>query len=267
MWQRAIGGSGNITVQFALCDADDNWKRPLELEKRLHGDILILDCEEGYGQGRLTKKVLEAMWAYRFAATPRDLFMKVDDDTFVAWPQFTELLGTHAHQHAYMGIPIGQGKPCRDPSYLWYEPYDTFANDTFPEAMAGGSGYVLGHGLVTQILDTGVGQSNVLWNEDRAVGVWINLLQQQSVPAEYIAVPGIDGWWNWDSARPMLNWEYWADYPHLVHHGLQGETIACLSQADLEGDPWRPINVCFQAEVGIVHQQLTCLDNSDSPDD
>lgn len=262
MWQRAVGSSGNVTVKFALCAAADNWQKPLELEARLHGDILLLDCEEGYGEGRLTRKVLEAMWAYRFSTPVRDLFMKVDDDTFVAWSQFAELLGTRSHSHAYMGIPIGQGRPCRDPNYLWFEPYETFSDPTFPEAMAGGSGYVLGHELVAQVLDTGIAQGNVLWNEDRAVGVWMHKLQQLSVRVEYIAVPGIDGWWNWDYSRPMRNWEYWADYPHLVHHGLQGETIACLAQADLLADPWRPINVCFQAEVGMVHQPLSCTEGS-----
>lgn len=258
MWMRAVGSTGNVTVKYVVCDASDEYQERLEFEDKVHGDMLFLECSEGYGQGLLTWKVLAAMTAYRSSIPEHDLFMKVDDDTFVAWHHFSSFLMNKGHRKAYIGIPIGQGQPCRNPAYRWYEPYETFNETLFPEAMAGGSGYILGRDLVEDILDKGIGRDNILWNEDRAVGVWVNRLSKIDVPVEYVAVPGIDGFWGWDWRRPSMNWRNWGEYPHLVHHGLEAETIACLAQADASDDPWQPISHCFSAEEGQERQQLTC---------
>ena len=128
----------------------------------------------------------------------------------------------------------------------------------FPEAMAGGSGYTLGRDLVEDILDKDIGKDNILWNEDRAVGVWVHRLKKGNLAVEYVAVPGVDGFWGWDWRHPSKNWKFWGEYPHLVHHGLEGESIACLAQADASDDPWQPIGHCFSAEEGQERQQLSC---------
>lgn len=258
MWMRAAGTSGNVTVKFTLCDGDDDWSTPIDYEHKIHGDILVLQCEEGYGKGLLTKKVLASMRFFIQLERPPTLFMKIDDDTFVSWYYLANFLVTYGHEQAYMGIPIGEAQPCRNETYQWYEPYDTWSEPVFPEAMAGGSGYVLGRTLVREILEQNIGEQHVLWNEDRAVGVWISMLRKAGINAEHVAIPGADGFWAWDWKQPKKNWNYWAEYPHLVHHGLHAETIACLSQAEMAGDPWRPLRGCFDAEVGETHQVLSC---------
>lgn len=259
MWMRARGGSDRMTAVFAICNGTDIHSSAINHESKTHGDVLLLDCAEGYGGGALTIKNLLAMKEFKVAKPRRKLFMKVDDDSFIAWKRYSRFLRQRAHENAYIGVPISVGIPCRNSSFKWYEPYSTFNGTYFPEAMAGGPGYLLGRSLVQKILDWGIGWSNVLWNEDRATGVWISKLKEMGVPVEFVGISGIDGWWKWDWQHPMKNWETWADYPHMVHHGLHGESISCLAQADDADDPWRAISQCFTAEVGVTHEALTCF--------
>merc|ERR1719240_1650052 len=124
--------------------------------------------------------------------------------------------------------------------------------------MAGGSGYLLGRVLVNLVLGTGLGEANVLYNEDRATAVWIKRLMESGAPVVWKAIPGIDGWWNWDYEHPRANWMTWGEYKGILHHGLEGDTIACLSQAANAMDPTRNITGCFEAEVGKKHDPLVC---------
>lgn len=260
MWIRAVASSeGNATMRFTVCQGDDEHSSGLDLEHAVHGDLMVLDCEEGYGHGLLTRKVISAMMVFRKNFPGVDLFMKIDDDSFVSWHKLTALLIDRAHENAYVGVPIGRSVPCRNSSFRWYEPYETYPYEFFPKAMAGGPGYTLGRRLVERILDTGVADQNLLWNEDRAVGVWINRLRKaHGTPVEYIALNGVDGWWGWNWKKPQESWKVWGDYPHTVHHGLRGDTIACLALAAVRNKPDRRIDTCFAFEVGQEHTALKC---------
>lgn len=265
MWLRAASSSGSVTVKFAICDNSDDLSLNLLHEDAIHGDILLLNCTEGYGEGALTRKVLAMMRAFMSDAggPERQLFMKVDDDTFVSWSGLPDFLETHAHSMAYMGVPIDKAVPCRNESYLWYEPYSTFNGTYFPKAMAGGSGYILGRELVHQIVSTGIAERNLLWNEDRAVGVWVGALQAQGAKVDFVSIPGVDGWWKWDWRRPTKNWATWGDYKALVHHGLRGETIACLAISDWVSDPNRRMDACFETEENRQHAPLKCAEQTE----
>mmetsp|Transcript_63093 Transcript_63093/g.137103 ORF Transcript_63093/g.137103 Transcript_63093/m.137103 type:complete len:462 (-) Transcript_63093:60-1445(-) len=265
MWMRAVGNSGNVTVRFALCErnlANETLLEELKEENKEHGDLAFLDCDEGYGEGLLTKKVLASLKEYKSKHWNREMFMKVDDDTFVAWSKLSSLLVRRGHTDVYMGVPIDKALPCRETSFRWYEPYETWSEDYFPRAMAGGSGYVLGRTLVRKILG-GLGEEHMLWNEDRAVGVWVDKMVRDGMPVSYVAIKGVDGFWAWNWRNPKENWATWAEYPHVVHHGLSPQTIACLSLAEMEAmeaDPHKRIDDCFEPEVGVIHEPLKCAE-------
>lgn len=260
MWHHAeIQSGGDATVKFAICrnDGDLRHANEVEVEHKMFDDLLMLDCEEGYGEGRLTLKVIAAMEAFIKNYPDKSLFMKVDDDSFVAWKRFSKLL-LGVKKGTYMGTLIGKSVPCRNASYRWFEPYTTFPGSFFPASMAGGPGYVLSRDLVEQIIDQNISRSNVLWNEDRAVGVWVNELKRQGVEVEFVQVRGISGWWSWDWKNPTSTWKTWGEYPYVTHHELHGETINCLAKADMHGDPQTVINQCFEPEVGENHEVLQC---------
>lgn len=258
MWQQVAESGPEVVVRFALCDVSDTLDTDLQKESEEFEDLLMLPCAEGYGHGALTQKVLASMTHFRNMYPNFNYFMKVDDDTFIAWERFYRFLAQRASSSSYIGVPIDGGIPCRNASFRWYEPYSTFNDTYFPKGMAGGPGYTFGKELVEEILDTGIGHANVLWNEDRAAGVWVDKLTKQGRSVKFVEVPGIDGWWSWDWRHPMKNWATWADYPYILHHGLHGESIACLALADKVGDPWRQVNNCFAVEVGEQHEAFVC---------
>merc|ERR1719265_1437781 len=245
-------------AKFAVCaHASDGFETALRDEQQQHGDLLLLDCPEGYYEGALTQRVLASM--HEFAAnSSHSLFMKVDDDTFVAWRRLAALLAKRGHLNAYVGVPIDVGVPCRNASQPWYEPWSTFERPQFPRCMGGGSGYILGRNLVSKILEHKIAEANMLWNEDRAVAVWVEALENMGVPTERIALRGVDGFWRWNWQSPMANWETWGEYPHLVHHGLDGSTIDCLFRADALAEDTTHIASCFRGEVGKRYGKLTC---------
>lgn len=251
---------GNVTYRFVLCRSpgDALWEK-LVRENSTYGDLLVMPCGEGYDQGLLTQKVLAAMWAFKEKFWNHHLFMKVDDDAFISWSKYAPLLAANARAYVYIGVPIGQSVPCRNSSYKWYEPYETFPDALFPKSMAGGSGYVLGRKLVQDILESGVGEANVLYNEDRAVGVWVDKLRKyRNVDVHFVNVLGIDGWWGWDYEHPLDNWKRWDEYPYFVHHGLLEVTIHCLARMDAAGLPSNDMSRCLLNEVGITHEALHC---------
>lgn len=252
MWKE-IGrrSAGFATSKFAICDnaTSDGVGVRLRWEHDEHGDLLFLPCVEDYRtKAHRTEKLLAALKAYRAHHPVHDLFMKVEDDTFVSWSRFAKLLAGRAHRGVYMGLLASSAAPCRNASHPRYEPPWTFNGSEYPVSMAGGPGYTLGRSLVTQILESGVGEKRKLWNEDKAVGVWIHMLQERGTPVDFVSVPGVD---LGDPACPQRSrdpWATWAEYPHAVHHGLHPETIQCLAVAEKRGAPWRPLGRCFTQE-------------------
>jgi len=253
LWQEVDGGSGHICARFVVCDALDNFQQSLLAEHAANGDMLFLSCAEGYAQGLLTMKVIAAMRQYRQSANNNDLclnrplFMKVDDDTFVAGHRFREGLSTAANMYGeliYAGVDLPAQPPQRNPASHWYEPYNTWPHQNYPPAMYGGPGYILGRAMVQRIVDEGIADSNVLWNEDRAVGVWVNALQQRGVFVNWIRIPGTNGFY-WDA--PVRNGQ-WGQYPYVLHHHLSKSCIQCLTNVDRANNPAAMIDACMQLE-------------------
>lgn len=244
MWARASKITGDrIMAKFVVCDGDDGRQHELLGEARAFEDLLFLDCQEGYNRTMLTKKLFVAMRAYTELFADKQLFMKVDDDTFVAWKRLIRVLARKSSPVAYMGIPSPEGKKVnREPGSIWYQPYETYPNKTYPMNMEGGPGYVLGRDLVRAMLDTGIAARNLgLSNEDQACGIWVRMLQHTGVHVNVVALTGTDGY------KP----EYdvcsgkWGDYPFLLHHKLEGEVISCLADVDAENDADMNIDDCF----------------------
>merc|ERR1719454_2725914 len=190
-------------------------------------------------------------------------FMKIDDDSFLSWTRYAPLLKMKSEEKSglYMGILVGEAVPCREPSFRWYEPYENYAGALFPKGMSGGSGYTIDRKLVDVVHNSGLGKNKILWNEDRAVGVWMSLINQSGIEVDYVNLKGIDGFWAWDWEHPKKNWQTFRDYKGMiVHHGLEGETIKCLAEADAENNKERRIDGCFETEVGKVYEPLKCAE-------
>jgi len=259
LWKRVEKSANNATVRFSICDGADNLDLLLRMEQKRYGDLLFLECEEGYAEGKLTKKVLASMYAYmNQPAFHKEIFMKVDDDTFLAWNRFSKFLKWRHTPKMYMGVPINQSVPCRNSSSRWYEPPSNFPRPLFPIGFAGGPGYVLSRDLVDRILVTGIADNNILYNEDRAVSVWVDRLVQGGNDVDYVSLAGISGFWGWDWKHPQQQWPLWKLYPNLVQHGLKGETIKCLSDADDFDDGDFDLRDCFSNEQGQEYTPLTC---------
>lgn len=253
LWREVDGGSGNICARFIVCDKLDNFQQSLLAEQSANGDLLFLACEEGYAQGLLTKKVIASMKVYRQAPNVNDeclnrpLFMKVDDDTFVAGHRFREGLSSAANMYGeeiYAGVDLPAQPPERNVASHWYEPYATWPHQNYPPAMYGGPGYILGRSMIHRIIDEGIADTHILWNEDRAVGVWVNALQQRGVFVNWIRVPGTNGFF-WD--KPVKGGA-WGQYPYVLHHHLSKSCIYCMTTVDQGNNPSAVTDPCFALE-------------------
>lgn len=249
MWQQIAEAHSSICYRFVLCESADSATSELTAELDRHGDLLILNCEEGYAQGLLTRKVIAAMTKFvnsnADTCLGRDFMMKTDDDTFVAGNRLQGRLSQWYHQYgeySYMGVPLPEQYPIREPTHKWYEPLEVYPEETFPAAMYGGPGYILGRTLIREIVDTQIADSNVLWNEDRAVGVWVRKLEQShSMLVNRVSIPGTNGF-DWD--KPVYTGR-WGDYPYILAHHLDPESIQCLTQVDLANDADLRVDQCF----------------------
>eukprot|EP00927_Polykrikos_kofoidii_P077440 TRINITY_DN74379_c0_g1_i1.p1 TRINITY_DN74379_c0_g1~~TRINITY_DN74379_c0_g1_i1.p1 ORF type:complete len:1602 (+),score=225.47 TRINITY_DN74379_c0_g1_i1:55-4860(+) len=262
MWKHARDISGNqVTTKFMLCSGKGKgeipWVNDSINTEMTKGDLVMLDCEEGYGGGTRTKKLLASM-AYYLNNSRHRYFLKVDDDAFISWKRYMNVLKTKQHPHLYMGVEIGERRPCRNESNIWYEPYETFPGETFPRGMAGGPGYTLGRELVEIIVHSGLGESNILYNEDRSVGQWCKLMESSGIVVNYVPVKGIDGFWAWDWEHPMNAFSTWGKFDHVLFHGLQAETIECLALLDTADDDSKEMGDCFTREQGKVYPKLEC---------
>ena len=56
MWREAGSDWGEVKAKFLMCGLASNVSKALQREINLHGDIVMMDCEEGYLNGILTKK-------------------------------------------------------------------------------------------------------------------------------------------------------------------------------------------------------------------
>lgn len=195
----------------------------------------------------------------------------MDDDTFVSWSRLAPFLQRFGTERLYLGqlrtavscglrlfaVVSGRLKAAiHDPCHPWYEP-----NTSVPamEFMQGGTGYILGRELVEGFLREEIPASNMLFNEDRAVALWLHLLKEKGIAADFVEVPAIDQW-DPHAGVEGPSWKTWKTYPFFLHH-LQGPTIACLFLAE-QTDDELSIKPCFASETpfgvtpkGFVHSK------------
>jgi len=132
--------------------------------------------------------------------------------------------------------------------------------------MAGGPGYILGRSLLKNILEDIVnGHKPFIRNEDRLVAIQIDKLKKRGVPVQYINIPGTTGYTKADIAANCEQMDdveaatvykassvplgTFRDYPYILHHHLGSRSIECLSQAVLDAELDRNLEVCFPQQV------------------
>jgi len=261
MWRTAQEEWGMTNAKFAICMPGGAEQAPpaLQAEAELENDILFLDCEEGYLNGKLTNKVTIAMKAYLEMYKEYDFFMKIDDDTFISHRRLCDLFKWRREQqknnaNAYFGV-FAEGPheekwtehfPDRNESSAWYEPVETFPGDVYPPSAKGGPGYILSRELVSSIIGQNIAQEHQLNNEDKAVGVWVDALIQQGRNIDIVNIPGTDGY-DAHNDSTIKRGRY-HEYPYALHHHLKGKTISCLHLVDSLHDPQAPIDQCFNAD-------------------
>lgn len=259
LWREVGQDFGNVTAEFVLCQPHQgeaaSVAAAIREEQMTYGDVRVMDCEDGYLNGTLTKKAAAAMKVFVEEYGGSDYFMKTDDDTFASFRRICDLLtwrDKHGkdNSHLYAGV-FAEGPenmhtkhpPCRDPESPWYEPVSNFPGDFYPTSAKGGPGYILGAGVVKEIISTGTAAKNIINNEDKAVGVWVDALVKQGKSIAFLNIPGTDGYdehkkWTVTSGT-------YGNYPHYLHHHLNGSTIACLHEIDIKRDPAVAIDGCF----------------------
>lgn len=266
MWRSAPNHWGKLKARFAIC-ADPPVDDEVMEEANLQKDIMLMNCTEGYAQGFLTRKVAAAMVEYLDNYDRYDLFMKIDDDTFISPRRICDLLrwrddNGKENTQAYMGVFAEGPRECpkcgklvnRNAISPWYEPESIYAPEKYPLSAKGGPGYILSRPIVENII-TGtisengqsIAENNMLYNEDKAVGVWVDKLVQAGLTTvDYVNIPGTDGYAEHNDSTVTTG--ALKQYPHYLHHNLTGETIACLHRLDSDGDPSARIDECFEPE-------------------
>lgn len=258
MWVKAHQGWGHIHYKFALCN------RPLVSDDVLreteqHKDIAFLDCEEGYLNGALTIKAADSMEYYIREHAKAKLFMKIDDDTFISTRRICNIFDWRksvgkSDDWIYAGV-FSEGPnetirtvhvPIRDPESKWYEPTQKFNGDVYPPSAKGGPGYILSRKLVQEILHKGIASDNILNNEDKAVGVWVDKVVTAGKEIDFLNLPGTDGYE--DHSDSIVTSGKYSEYPHFVHHHLNERTIHCMYQVDSANDPDASVDHCFKYE-------------------
>merc|ERR1719382_2101687 len=117
-------------------------------------------------------------------------------------------------------------KPTRDPFNTFYEPRDAYPNELYPKNADGGPGYIIGGSLVRAMMNPGIAPSQLLYNEDKAVAVWLDSLVQRGEAVHYINIEGQTGYAqteeDWQGQLKWFHSGRWVDYPLILHHRLTG---------------------------------------------
>jgi len=249
-------GWPTIEANFAICTGDGVAPKALQEEEDANNDMLFLNCDEGYGEGALTRKTLAAMQAFRDGGYQQQLFMKVDDDTFVARRRLCAAVQQAAPdspsmETSYMGVvtggdPAKPAKPHREKTSPFFEPSAVYPNATYPPSMEGGPGYILGRGLLRRILDSKAPERHMLWVEDKAVGVWVHDVEESGGDVKWVSLAGTDGYTRWRDSGS------WGEYPYVLRHHLTEKQVACMTDIALTDNPDRSVNGCFPGFSGAA---------------
>lgn len=273
MWLEASADWGVVKPRFVMCGHAASVSRALQHEIQLHGDVILMGCEEGYRNGILTKKVAKAMRTYLAHFRDFELFMKTDDDTFISTRRLCGMLQWRRDHgkslyNIYAGV-FAEGPnetiltnhtPDRDPQSAWYEPPEVFPDEVYPASAKGGPGYILSKMVVEGIINKGIADRFTLNNEDKAVGVWVDkLVKNFHIDVDLLNIPGTDGYEE-HAGHIIVNGTY-KQYPHLLHHHITGPTIACLAALDATHNPELLVDGCFTSphETSFLSASATPL--------
>lgn len=240
-WMRLRAGAPGLgelpwTVRFFLCsEAPDGQKlhhedHLLDQEVTKNKDIVVVPCTEGYREGLLTKKVRAAMQYFvdHTDAAAYDTFMKADDDAFLYIPGILERLPPlDKDEHVYFGNFYEAGvTPDRRPESSWYEPESLWSGQ-YPRS-AQGMGYGMDRGLLERILRSPDVDQYMLYNEDRAVGVWVDMQKQRGTDITFVRVKGLDGY-SKETSPEGHNPSTKVTDTQMYHH-LDSEEMGCLAK-------------------------------------
>jgi hypothetical protein len=249
MW-RLARQTGPVFSKFALCNrtriANASEIEMLSRESEGFGDLLFLDCEEDHDF--LTAKLMACLQTFTEQLSNLDIFMKVDDNTFISWSRFYPVVSQAWFHHGgtiYMGLLVPPDEADRDPYSPTFEAWEAYPRTLWPTYAAGGPGYILGRNLLPDVLNAAESWLKMtggrrMRNEDRAIGVFVGEAKNHSRNVTYIDVPASDGY-----EQRQTNCGIWSDYPLMLHHDLEGNSIACLTQVEAAGVPEATIDACF----------------------
>jgi len=124
----------------------------LEIEAKLHGDIIIDDMQECYLC--LSLKTLRMLKWVRAHCSLSEFVAKVDDDVHLNLPKLFQYLrplsGTSIGANLIGGSLFEEAPAVRDPDSKWYVPMEVYPVELFP-TYVGGTFYVLGFNALRKI--------------------------------------------------------------------------------------------------------------------
>jgi len=226
-WKRAALRAPNFLMKFAVCNASDQAAPWLEEEQLAYGDLLLLSCQDESANAIIAEKQVALMKAYHEQYSDKALMLQVEDNTFVAWTRLLKKLVKqdidNRLEMSYFGVNDDDQQNKTEPS--------------IPDNVQG-SAHGLGSEVVKQILDHGIA---MVVKDQQAVGTWIDDLTARGVKVNLTVLPGKA------NANEPYNFcqRKWKDYPYIVHPGIIGQDMDCLSWLDEKADPDQRADVCL----------------------
>jgi len=142
-----------VTVRFPVCldGITPTEYRSLLEENSSSGDLEILQgCTEGYKN--LTGKLISTLQLYVQKYISHKFFVKVDDDTYFAWPRMRKVWADLESTYVYTGAIC------------------------MPWFMCGGCGYSISRDLALVTLP--LANATTHWAEDWSLGLWIQAVER-----------------------------------------------------------------------------------------
>lgn len=220
-----------VRRRFILC-VDGNISNKLQLESDAQRDLLFLPCVEQYTQGFLTRKVATVMRFFLDNYPHTQYFFKTDDDTLADLHKLGALLVQNPSRFVYAGhFEKRRYQPIRNPKSMFYEPFSVYRNEWYPPGAPGGPGYVLSQPLIRQMFDSNIVDANMLWNEDRAVSVWVAHVSESGCCSVLrLEISGENGY---NHNLQCMRWKdvTWAEHSHVIlHHKLEPASMRCVAK-------------------------------------
>jgi len=95
--------------------------------------------------------------------------------------------------------------------------------------------------MIQELVERGIPEKYELNNEDKAVGYWVSMLKDiKSI--HYVNIPGTDGYD--EHKETIVTTGRFQDYPNVMHHHLDGNTIACLHKVEISS-PEEIVDPCL----------------------